>query len=57
MLVSSNAIIFYKSIPTSTVWHIGVNTGARVKVIIDEVGSSNIIVLTTDNAANMKASW
>ena len=57
MLVSSNVSIFYKSIPTAKIWHIGVNTRAGIKAVIDEVGSSNIIALTTNNAANMKAAW
>ena len=56
MLVLSNAAIFYKSIPTSTVQHTGVNTRAGIKAVMDKVGSSNIIALTTNNAANIKAS-
>ena len=55
MLVSSNISVFYKSISTAKIWHIGINTRARIKAVINKVRSLNIIILTINNAINIKA--
>jgi hypothetical protein len=54
MLILSNVLVFYKSILIAKIWHIDINTRARIKAVINKVESLNIIILTINNAINIK---
>ena len=49
--------IFLKSVTTGKDYYIGEYIADGLNETIKEVGPRNIVVITTDNASNMKSSW
>ncbi len=56
LLVARTEAIFLKSIATGKDHHTGEYIADGLIEIISEIGSQNIIAVTTDNARNMKSS-
>jgi Protein of unknown function (DUF 659) len=57
LLATRNETIFLKSVATGKDRHTGEYIADGLVEVISEIGSENIIAVTTDNAGNMKSSW
>ena len=57
LLVARTEAIFLKSIATGKDRHTGEYIADGLVEVISEIGSQNIIAVTTDNTSNMKSSW